>query len=100
MDAYGIDLWITPSATGPAPAGLANTGDPVMNLPWSHAGLPALGLPAGLAANGLPLGVQLVGRWFADEELMSQATVLEQALAPLQGRPFTMIAGDDVARPE
>ena len=100
MDEYGIDMWITPSATGPAPKGLANTGDPVMNLPWSHAGLPALGLPAGLAPNGLPLGVQLVGRWFADEELLAQSLTIELGLAPLGGRLFKLVGGDDVARPE
>lgn len=46
----GIDLWITPAATGPAPAGLATTGDPVMSTPWSLAGLPAVSIPAGLSA--------------------------------------------------
>ena len=52
----GIDAWLTPAATGPAPSGLTSTGDPVMSLPWSLAGLPALALPAGLVA-GLPVGV-------------------------------------------
>ena len=32
-----IDLWICPSAIGPAPKGLESTGDPVMNLPWTQA---------------------------------------------------------------
>ncbi len=40
MAAHAIDLWISPAATGPAPRGLESTGDPVMNLPWTHAGLP------------------------------------------------------------
>jgi Asp-tRNA(Asn)/Glu-tRNA(Gln) amidotransferase A subunit family amidase len=80
MDAHGIDLWITPAAPGPAPRGLASTGDPVMNLPWSHAGLPALTLPSGVAASGLPLGLQLAGRWSADELLLSWAEEVEQVL--------------------
>lgn len=70
MDAAGIDLWACPAARGPAPAGLSATGDPAMNLPWTHAGLPALTLPAGQADNGLPLGLQLVGRFGADEEMV------------------------------
>jgi Asp-tRNA(Asn)/Glu-tRNA(Gln) amidotransferase A subunit family amidase len=70
MDEVGIDLWACPAALGPAPAGLHATGDPAMNLPWTHAGLPALTAPAGQAAAGLPLGLQLIGRFGADEELV------------------------------
>jgi Asp-tRNA(Asn)/Glu-tRNA(Gln) amidotransferase A subunit family amidase len=32
MDAAGIDAWISPAATGPAPPGLAATGSPAMSL--------------------------------------------------------------------
>lgn len=70
MDVHSIDLWICPAAPGPAPHGLDATGDPVMNLPWTYVGLPALTLPAGRAANGLPVGLQLVGRWWEDENLL------------------------------
>jgi Asp-tRNA(Asn)/Glu-tRNA(Gln) amidotransferase A subunit family amidase len=56
MDLHGIDVWMAPSAAGFAPYGLDSTGDPVMNLPWTQAGLPVLGLPTGRAENGLPLG--------------------------------------------
>ena len=73
MDEAGIDLWICPSTPGPAPEGLGYTGDPVMNLPWTQAGLPALNLPAGTNAAGLPLGVQLVGRFGADELVLAWA---------------------------
>ncbi len=79
--AHGVDLWISPPALGPAPHGLGNTGDPIMNLPWSHAGLPALVLRAGAAGNGLPMGVQFVGGWDWDEELLGWGTGLEGALA-------------------
>jgi len=73
MDKMGIDLWVCPAATGPAPAGLTYTGDPNLNLPWTHAGLPAVTIPAGRAANGLPLGMQLAARFGADEELLAWA---------------------------
>jgi Asp-tRNA(Asn)/Glu-tRNA(Gln) amidotransferase A subunit family amidase len=71
-----IDLWLAPSATGPAPLGLHTTGDGIMCLPWSYAGLPALSLPAGRAANGLPLGLQLIARPGADELLLAWAASL------------------------
>jgi Asp-tRNA(Asn)/Glu-tRNA(Gln) amidotransferase A subunit family amidase len=77
----GVDMWITPAATGPAPSGLASTGDPVMSLPWSLAGLAALTLPAGQVA-GLPVGLQCIAASArADEQLMHWATGLETVLA-------------------
>ncbi|MDH6577496.1 amidase [Kitasatospora sp. MAP5-34] len=75
----GLDLWITPAAPGPAPAGLDSTGDAVMSLPWSFAGLPAVGVPAG-AVGGLPVGVQLVGPAGGDERLLRSARRVESAL--------------------
>jgi Asp-tRNA(Asn)/Glu-tRNA(Gln) amidotransferase A subunit family amidase len=77
-----IDAWLTPAATGPAPSGLASTGDPVMSVPWSLAGLPAVALPAGLA-DGLPIGVQVVAAEGADELLLRWAARLEPVLAGL-----------------
>jgi len=76
------DLWLTPAAPGPAPAGIAATGDPVMNLPWTYAGLPALTLPAGRSASGLPLGVQLVAGFGDDESLLAWGRKLEGVVRP------------------
>jgi Asp-tRNA(Asn)/Glu-tRNA(Gln) amidotransferase A subunit family amidase len=75
----GVDLWITPAATGPAPASLASTGDPVMSMPWSLAGLPAVTSPAGLVC-GLPVGLQCVGAARADEKVLSWAAGIAAAL--------------------
>jgi Asp-tRNA(Asn)/Glu-tRNA(Gln) amidotransferase A subunit family amidase len=80
MDEEGIDLWITPAATGPAPRGLASTGDSIMSLPWSVAGTPALSLPAGRAANSLPLGLQCAARPGADERLLEWGSGIELVL--------------------
>ena len=77
---HNIDLWISPSTIGPAPRGLESTGDPVMNLPWTQAGLPAINLPAGKSADGLPLGLQVVGNWYKDESLLFWAQELERVL--------------------
>lgn len=81
MQAAGIDLWACPAARGPAPRGLESTGDPAMNLPWTQAGLPSITLPAVWSDEGLPLGLQLVGRFAADEALLHGS----QRLASLLG---------------
>jgi Asp-tRNA(Asn)/Glu-tRNA(Gln) amidotransferase A subunit family amidase len=83
MDARGIDLWICPPAPGPAPEGIESTGSPAMNLPWTHAGLPAVTVPAGRTESGLPLGLQLVARANADEALLAWAAPITDALAAL-----------------
>jgi Asp-tRNA(Asn)/Glu-tRNA(Gln) amidotransferase A subunit family amidase len=80
MTEHAIDLWISPATTGPAPEGIATTGDPIMNLPWTHAGLPAITLPAGRATNGLPLGLQVAGAFMADEQLVSWAGPMAEEL--------------------
>jgi Asp-tRNA(Asn)/Glu-tRNA(Gln) amidotransferase A subunit family amidase len=76
----GIDLWMAPSAPGPAPATLDSTGDPIMNLPWTHAGLPSVNVPSGWAKNGLPLGLQLIAGWQEDEKLLSWAAQIAERL--------------------
>jgi Asp-tRNA(Asn)/Glu-tRNA(Gln) amidotransferase A subunit family amidase len=75
--ARGVDLWISPAATGPAPRGLGSTGNPIMNLPWTYMGLPVLTVPAGRAENGLPLGLQLAAGFGQDEILLHWGIALE-----------------------
>lgn len=82
MDRHHLDLWISPPAQGPAPRGLDSTGDPVMNVPWTQAGMPAVGLPAGRNEAGLPMGLQVAARFGQDEELLAAARGLEEALRP------------------
>jgi amidase len=48
-------------------------------------GCPAISLPCGLTQDSLPVGIQLVGRPHGDAELLSAASLLEQALG-LAGR--------------
>ncbi len=76
-----IELWVAPSAPGPAPKGLESTGDPVMNLPWTQAGLPSISLPAGKNDAGLPLGLQVIANWYKDESLLAWAEDLESVVS-------------------
>ena len=78
-----IDLWICPPTIGPAPKGLDSTGDPVMNLPWTQAGLPAINLPAGKNQDGLPMGLQVIGNWYKDESLLAWAEDIEKVMSQL-----------------
>jgi Asp-tRNA(Asn)/Glu-tRNA(Gln) amidotransferase A subunit family amidase len=43
--------------------------------------LPALSLPAGRASNGLPVGLQIIGRRFADEQVLSFGGSMEPFLS-------------------
>jgi len=75
-----VDLWVCPATPGPAPEGLDSTGSPLMNLPWTYAGMPAITVPAGHAANGLPLGLQCVGATMTDEYLLECVAPLAEIL--------------------
>lgn len=77
MDELDLDLWISPSAPGAAPKGLDSTGDPIMNLPWTHSGIPTISIPSGVNDKGMPLGLQVAGRWYEDETLFAWSTHLE-----------------------
>lgn len=68
-----VDALLTPATPGPAPEGLASTGDPLCNRRWTLVGTPAVTVPAGAGDNGLPLGVQLVGGRGADAGLLRLA---------------------------
>ncbi len=82
MQDAGIDLWICPAATGPAPVGILSTGSPAMNLPWTHAGMPALTRPHFGSAPALPLGLQFVAPATEDETLFAFVRALEGKLLP------------------
>jgi Asp-tRNA(Asn)/Glu-tRNA(Gln) amidotransferase A subunit family amidase len=82
MERFEIDAWIAPSAPGTAPEDLGSTGDPVMNLPWTQAGMPAINLPSGYSAEGLPFGIQLICRFGEDEQLLKIARQIEAAIDP------------------
>jgi Asp-tRNA(Asn)/Glu-tRNA(Gln) amidotransferase A subunit family amidase len=76
MEEHKVDFWLSPSSVGEADATLNGTGNPVMSLPWTHAGLPSLNLPLGRGEQGLPLGMQLVGGFGQDEKVLAAGMVM------------------------
>jgi amidase len=95
------DLLLTPTlAQPPVPIGALEDDDPWVQFanagrftPFTQVanitGLPAVSLPLSWSDGGLPIGVQLVGRWWADDDLLRLAERLE-AVSPVRGRrpPF------------
>ena len=71
---------IVPAATGPAPFGLASTGDPRMNAPWTALGTPAISIPLPVGRS-LPLGLQLTADHGQDARVLHTAVRLQEILA-------------------
>lgn len=65
------DFLLTLSAPDEAPLGLKTTGSSLFNRVWTLLGVPCVNLPFGRGPNGLPLGVQLVGRFDGDNNLLA-----------------------------
>jgi Asp-tRNA(Asn)/Glu-tRNA(Gln) amidotransferase A subunit family amidase len=78
------DAVVALAATGAAPKGLSWTGDPVMNVPASLLGVPAISLPV-LSDEGLPLGLQVMGQTDGDADLLAVAEALWARLAAQNG---------------
>jgi aspartyl-tRNA(Asn)/glutamyl-tRNA(Gln) amidotransferase subunit A len=85
--ADGIDAVLTPTTPSAAFAlGERSRASPVemylndvFTVTVNMAGLPAISVPAGLDSQGLPLGLQLIGRPFAEETLFALGAVIERA---------------------
>lgn len=83
----GIDAILTPATPTPA-FGIADEKikndavamylNDIFTVPVNMAGLPGISVPAGLSSNGLPLGLQLIGKPFAEEVLFQIAHIIEQ----------------------
>ncbi len=75
-----VDVLLTPSAAGEAPAGLDSTGEALFNRAWTALHAPCINLPVGKGPGGLPLGVQLVGRRHGDVDLLRVAAHIHARL--------------------
>jgi aspartyl-tRNA(Asn)/glutamyl-tRNA(Gln) amidotransferase subunit A len=86
----GYDLLLTPQLAVPAfPVGRMSPDSDAADswlawspftFPFNLTGQPAISVPAGFTSGGLPVGVQLVGRHFADDMVLRAAYSLEGAL--------------------
>ncbi|EJF84814.1 glutamyl-tRNA(Gln) amidotransferase subunit A [Bartonella elizabethae Re6043vi] len=84
----GIEAILTPATPTPA-FGIADEKikndavamylNDIFTVPINMAGLPGISVPAGLSSNGLPLGLQLIGKPFAEEVIFQIAHIIEQA---------------------
>src|ERR1700691_1857237 len=85
--AAGVDAILTPTTPSAAFAvGEKGGADPtemylndIFTVTVNMAGLPGISVPGGLDAQGLPLGLQVIGRPFAEETLFALGAVIEKA---------------------
>lgn len=89
-----FELLLSPSLPVPAfaagsgaPEGMAGTSGPIppfpdwipFTYPWNLTGQPAATVPCGFTRTGLPVGLQIVGRRFADATVLRAAAAFEDA---------------------
>ena len=71
------DFFLSPAATGPAPAGFESTGSPAMNAGWTALGAPAISIPTRVFP---PLGIQIAAAPGNDAALLAYAVQLEATM--------------------
>jgi aspartyl-tRNA(Asn)/glutamyl-tRNA(Gln) amidotransferase subunit A len=99
LDAFGhavfdhVDAMLAPVLPMPVPTRAETADGGATGLltrcarPINYLGLPSLSLPAGFTENGLPFGVQVVGRPFAEAELLRIGRAYEREHNWHQRRP-------------
>jgi aspartyl-tRNA(Asn)/glutamyl-tRNA(Gln) amidotransferase subunit A len=85
-----------PTTAIPAKAGqtvdaLFNRGWNALVYPFNQSGNPALSLPNGFGADGLPTGLQIVGRWWRDGDVLRLGAILERVRPWADRRPSLQI---------
>jgi Asp-tRNA(Asn)/Glu-tRNA(Gln) amidotransferase A subunit family amidase len=92
MDEHDLDAIAYPASSSPA-ALIGGDQSPVDCESAAYGGLPAIVLPAGFTSHGLPIGLELMGRPFAESTLIAVAAgyeartkhrILPPATPPLQ----------------
>jgi Asp-tRNA(Asn)/Glu-tRNA(Gln) amidotransferase A subunit family amidase len=85
-----IDVLITPSATGEAPAGLSAIGPPgrmsAFQAMWTTLHTPAVSVPVFTGPKGLPMGLQIIAPRRQDERALLWAHWVHRALTSEEAR--------------
>jgi aspartyl-tRNA(Asn)/glutamyl-tRNA(Gln) amidotransferase subunit A len=71
--------FLTAEAARTAKAQPHTGGGAIFTAPFNLTGHPALAVPCGMSAEGIPIGLQLVGRWNGEADLLGLAYAYEQA---------------------
>jgi aspartyl-tRNA(Asn)/glutamyl-tRNA(Gln) amidotransferase subunit A len=85
----GLDAVLSPTVPWVAPAedppigDEAGDGEMLYSAIYNLVGLPAASVPCGLTPEGLPAGLQIVGPWQADADVLSIGAALEALLPRL-----------------
>jgi aspartyl-tRNA(Asn)/glutamyl-tRNA(Gln) amidotransferase subunit A len=66
---------------------LFNRGWNAFVYPFNQSGNPALSVPNGFGADGLPTGLQIVGRWWKDNDVLRLGAILERIRPWADRRP-------------
>ena len=86
-----VDIIASPTTARVAPlisAGVKGNGDDTRHASYNHSnllrfpsmlGLPGCSLPCGINTEGLPIGIQLIGGWFADQNVLNAAFGFQSA---------------------
>ncbi len=69
------------------PCGLTRQSWTAYQYPFNLTGHPAISVPSGWAPDGLPTALQIVGRWWADADVLRVAALFEQACPWADRRP-------------
>jgi amidase len=75
-----VDVLLTPSAPGEAPADLESISSSVFNRTWTLMQTPCVTLPTATGPNGMPVGIQLVGPIGCDLKILSAAQAIAELL--------------------
>jgi Asp-tRNA(Asn)/Glu-tRNA(Gln) amidotransferase A subunit family amidase len=73
-----VDVVVSFAAPGEAPDTMASTGDSKFNRLWTLLGTPCLTIPVSRGARNLPVGIQVIGAFGSDENVIAVAKGLEK----------------------
>jgi aspartyl-tRNA(Asn)/glutamyl-tRNA(Gln) amidotransferase subunit A len=78
-----VDVLVTPTTITVAPTFAGYNADTLLRMPsfmsiWNLTGLPALSIPCGFSTAGLPIGMQIIGRAFAEPTVFRVADAYQR----------------------